>query len=132
MEKDAAQVLLVERLDELAQLRERRGVAVALKQEMVDKIITKEIKDRLARVDEKFQNRFKEIDDSMALLESKIRNGVVNLGFTVKSELLQAVWNSGKTTWDTKALEGYAIGGHPELLQFKKVGEPYVSIKEVK
>lgn len=27
---------------------------------------------------------------------------------------------SVRTSWDTKALEGYAAGGHDEILQFKK------------
>jgi hypothetical protein len=50
---------------------------------------------------------------------------------SVKGELLQAVFSKGRTSWDTKKLEGYAIA-HPELKELKKTGKPSVSIREVK
>ena len=49
----------------------------------------------------------------------------------LKGSLLHAIYAAGRASWDTKALEGYAVA-HPEILQFKKVGEPSVSIREMK
>lgn len=50
---------------------------------------------------------------------------------SVKGEKLQAVFSKGKTTWITKALEGYALA-HPEINKLKKTGKPSVSIREVR
>ena len=61
----------------------------------------------------------------------KINIGVLEKGESIKGELLQAVFSTGRTTWDTKALVGYAVA-HPEIEKLKKVGKPSVSIREVK
>lgn len=50
---------------------------------------------------------------------------------TVTGEKLQAVFSKGRTTWDTKKLEGYTLA-HPELNELKKTGKPSVSIREIK
>ena len=50
---------------------------------------------------------------------------------SVKGKNLQAVFSKGRTSWDPKALIGYAVA-HPEINEFKKVGKPSVSIREVK
>ena len=50
------------------------------------------------------------------------------MGETVKGDHLQAVWSKGRASWDDKALMGYTKA-HPELLEFRKQGEPSVSIR---
>lgn len=49
---------------------------------------------------------------------------------SIKGEYLQAVYSKGRSSWDTKSIEGYAAS-HPELLQFKKTGAPTVSFRSV-
>ena len=57
---------------------------------------------------------------------------VLAAGTTVKGQRLQAVWQKGRVTWDTKGLDGYALA-HPEVsLMFRKEGEPTVSIRGVR
>ena len=76
----------------------------------------------------------KEVAPLVAELESltkRLTQGVLKLGKTVKGASLQAVWYSGKTTWDNKKLQGYAEA-HPEIKSFRKVGDPYVSITKTK
>ena len=64
------------------------------------------------------------IDD----LEKEISEAVLAEGKTVKTDLISAIWNKGKSTWDGKLLEGYAVA-HPEILAAKKVGKPTVSFR---
>ena len=66
-----------------------------------------------------------------AELENKVKSLVVEGGKTEKGERLQAVYTKGRVSWDTKAIDGYAIS-HPELFAFRKEGEPSVSIRAVK
>lgn len=64
-------------------------------------------------------------------LTKVIIEAVVGKGESVKGELLQAVFSKGRTTWDSKKLEGFALA-HPELKELKKVGKPSVTFREVK
>lgn len=60
-----------------------------------------------------------------------INKAVLESGESIKGEKLQAVFSKGRTSWDAKALEGYAIA-QPDINELKKVGKPSVSIREVK
>jgi len=61
-------------------------------------------------------------------MEDNIKERVLLAGETVSGSVLKAVFNKGRTKWDTKALDGYAKA-HPELLEFRSEGKPYVSIR---
>jgi hypothetical protein len=69
-------------------------------------------------------------DDEGALI-GEIKEAVLEHGSTIKGEDLMAVWSKGRTSWDTKKLDGFAAA-HPEILQFKSSGKPSISIKENK
>lgn len=62
------------------------------------------------------------------MLESEIKAAVIALGETVKADGIMAVYNKGRESWDGKALSGYAAA-HPEILVFRSVGDPSVSIR---
>lgn len=64
-------------------------------------------------------------------IEQNIRSMVEDLGESVKSTHLNAVFCEGRTTWDTNKLEGYAAA-HPEINKFKNVGQSSVSIRRNK
>jgi len=65
--------------------------------------------------------------------EAHIKELMLDIGKTVKNECGTVSFRKGsiRTSWDSKALEGYAAGGHDEILQFKKETEikPSVTIK---
>ena len=77
---------------------------------------------------EAFERNHKVILDEIKTLQDEIKAEVLTLGETVKTDEMQVIWNKGKTTWDGKLLEGYAVA-HPEILQAQKVGQPTVSFK---
>lgn len=69
-------------------------------------------------------------DDAIAELTTEVKADVLAHGETVKGERLMAVWVKGRTSWDSKRLDGYAAA-HPEIESFKTVGEPSVTIRAI-
>ncbi len=49
-------------------------------------------------------------------------------GESVKGTNLQAIFIKGRQTWDNAELDKYAEK-HPEILKFRKIGNPSVSIR---
>ncbi len=80
---------------------------------------------------EAFERNHKVVLDEIKTLQDEIKTEVLKLGETVKTDEIQAIWNKGKTTWDGKLLEGYAVA-HPEILKAQKVGQPTVSFKLIR
>ena len=72
-----------------------------------------------------------ELEEAIASMKKAIGAEVLAHGQPVKGSILQAVINKGRTSWDGKLLEGYAVA-HPEILQARKEGEPTVTIRTVK
>jgi len=67
----------------------------------------------------------------VAYLEASIKDRVLALGETVKSDTLMAVWTKPRVSWDGKLLEDFATA-HPEILPFRHIGQPSVSIRPVR
>ncbi len=72
-----------------------------------------------------------ELLTTAAETESEIKEEVLTGGATVKGTSLQAVFNRGRVSYDAKGLDALAVV-KPEVLNFRKEGEPSVSIREVK
>ena len=98
------------------------------KQELIDKVIPPEIKAQLDEIEAEFTPVFANINTRNQELIDMIKAEVVAAGQTVSGEFHQAVYMKGRTSWGSKSLEGYAAA-HPEILQFKTIGSPSVSIK---
>ena len=72
-----------------------------------------------------------------AALVASIKTLTLGVGHTVRADGLQAVWNKGRTSWDTKGFEAQIDKiADPELqstlLGLKKEGNPSVSIRVAK
>lgn len=117
-----------EKLNELSELKSQLSLKNADKQALIDSVMTQEIKDKIREIEDEFSENTEHITQKMTLLEQDIRNEVSKLGETVKGDYLMAVFSKGRTSWDTRAMDGYIIT-HPELEQFRKVGDPSVSIR---
>ena len=64
-------------------------------------------------------------------MESEIKELGLKCGETVKGEKLQAVYSQGRRSWDSQLLESWAIL-FPAIMEAKRAGAPYISLKEVK
>ena len=110
----------------------------AEQQALIDSILTPEILAKVEEIKAEFCPKFAALENDEQFIEMKaqaetltaeIKEEVIAAGETVKSDSLMAVYSKGRVSWDTKALDGYCAA-HPEVEQFKKVGEPSVAIRK--
>lgn len=118
---------ILQELETLKDLDITRLVLEADRQADLNLALPPEVKATLEAINRSYDERLKDLDDSISRLEAAIRVAVLAAGQTVKG-VYTAVFNKGRVSWDTKALDGYAAA-HPEIAQFKKAGDPSVSIR---
>ncbi len=121
---------LTEELDRLANFMAERDVLNINKQELIDQVLTPEIKTRLAEIESEFAGKLDAVEANIADLEAEVRQAVLRHGSSVKGNFLHVIWHKGRVSWDTKSLDEYAEL-HPEVINFRKQGEPFVSITKV-
>jgi hypothetical protein len=117
-----------EKLNALYELKCAIEVSNMEKQALVDSVLTPEIRQKIADIEAEFAEKNAAVYEKLAALETEVKTDVVSGGETVKGDYLMAVYNKGRVSWDTKSLDGYAAA-HPEVAQFKKTGDPSVSIR---
>jgi hypothetical protein len=102
----------------------------AERQELYDSLITPEIKAKMVEIDAKYSPRLEHLEYKKKALEDDLKASALFHEATIKGVYHAFTFVKGRTTWDNKSLEGYAAA-HPEILAFRKIGEPSVSIKKV-
>jgi len=120
-----------QKLDTLAEYQSQRDAAMLEKQSLIDAIYTAEIKAQVAEIEAEFSAKTEGVTENIATLEAEIKQAVLKHGASVKGSFFHAVFAKGRVSWDTKSLDGYAAA-HPELLSFRKEGEPSVSLRVAK
>src|SRR5262245_23688412 len=119
---------IIDKLDRLSQTRIQRANLTAEKQSAIDRIVTPEIKAQLDAIEQEFTETEKDLDFAIASLEPEIKGAVLARGVSATGQHLQASWNKGRVTWDTRALDIYSAL-HPEIRPYRKEGEPFVVIR---
>ncbi len=108
------------------------GVGIDLvsqeKAALIDEVLTPEIKEKLAEIDAEFEPKIEQLLQEKSQLEAEIKDEVLNAGRTIKGTYHSFVWSKPRVSWDTKALDGYALA-HPEIAQFRKPGKPSLSVR---
>ena len=117
------------KLDQLAEFRSQRDNLGLQQDEAMKAAYSPELIKTLACIEEEFFGRLEIVNNKIDDLQAEIKADVLGLGSTVHATYLQAVWNKGRVSWNTKSLDGYLVA-HPELEQFRKQGKPSVSIRE--
>ena len=120
-----------EMLDKLADFQSQRDIAMMEKQRLLDEVYSAEIKSRMAEIEAEFADQTEAVSSNIVALESEIKQAIIEHGASVKGSVYHGVFAKGRVSWDTKSLDGYATA-HPELLTFRKEGEPSVSIRIAK
>jgi hypothetical protein len=88
----------------------------------------------VAVIEKRVENLTREVTEynaEISFLEDSVKGFVKARAKSLKGEFLEVIYSKGRTSWDTKALDGYATI-NKEILQFKKTGDPSASIKSVK
>jgi hypothetical protein len=121
---------IAQKLDRLSRLYEQKQKYSSEKQEIINGLITPEIKAKIDEVEAEFKQQEEIIIKSIDSLESEIKADTAKFGSTVRSSGFMAVWSKGRITWDTKGLTSFA-GSHPEVLEYKREGNPIVSVRRL-
>jgi hypothetical protein len=125
MDKIEIEKLLIER----SKIAAERAQFAQGYDEMRSKIIPPEVKAELDALETESKTALSGVDAKLALLDEQIKAGVLGMAETVTVKGVgQAVFNKGRVTWETKALDGLLVA-IPELAKFRKEGDPYVTIK---
>jgi hypothetical protein len=130
MSNETAANIIAQKLDQLANYQAQKDYFALHKQELIDQVLTPEIKARLDEIEVEFADRLQAANDHIAALEEEIKQDVLRHGASIKGAFLRAVWNKGRVTWDTRALDEFAIT-HPEVSSYRKQGEPFIRISKV-
>ena len=116
-------------LDKLSELYAQRDLLAMQKQEMINAVLTPEIRAKLAEIDAETAPMFEAVNANAAELEATVKATVLEHGATVKGAHLQAVYVKGRVSWDTDKLDGMAAL-IPQLNEARKVGQPSVAIRK--
>jgi uncharacterized protein YifE (UPF0438 family) len=116
--------------DHVARLAEAKRYATEIHAEYQYRreSVMEQIRSQLEAVDAEFGDRLREADEEVSRLESEVKEAVREAGESVKHEGIHAVYMRGRITWDNRGLSSYAET-HPEVLDFRRVGNPSVSIR---
>lgn len=116
-------------LNRLAELRREELEAERELNEAIDTALTPRMKEKVEAIRSHHLRVRLARSESISHLEANIKAATLTVGATVAADTLQAIYSGGKMTWNSDSLKGFAVE-HPEILQFHKKGDPYVSISE--
>ena len=77
---------------------------------------------------QEFRDREMELKREIEQTEAAVRTAVLTTGASAVGTHLQASIMAPRMTWDTKGMAAYATL-HPDVLVYRKVGEPSVQIR---
>jgi uncharacterized protein YifE (UPF0438 family) len=90
--------------------------------------ILEQVREQLDALDAVFADRLTDTEAEAARLEAVAREAVVAHGASFWHEGVHAVYTRSRTTWDGKGLAVYAQT-HPEVIRYRKVSPPSVSLR---
>lgn len=117
-------------LDTLAELHAKRDLEMRALAEAHTWALAP-IKAQLDAIDIMFGPKLHELASLISSTEQAIKDAVLTVGTSAQGSGYQAVYMSGRVSWDTQKLDGYAVA-HPEIAAFRSVGAPSVQIRAVK
>lgn len=115
------------RLEQLAEAK-RYATEIHAEYEKRRVLVIEQIRTQLEALDDEFGETRREADEEVSRLEGEVKEAVRQVGESVKYEGIHAVYMRGRVTWDNRGLSHYAET-HPELLEYRRVGNPSVSIR---
>jgi hypothetical protein len=118
--------------DKLERLTNLRGAAdvARLHYEAKRAEILKQIQAELDALDSEYQPIIEAAEDNIAALENEIKTDVLLYGESISGGTYRASYTQGRVSWDNDGMAKYAAS-HPDVLQFRKQGQPIVSLRAV-
>ena len=90
--------------------------------------ILKQIQSELDVLDAEYKPVLERAEENLAALENEIKTDVLLYGESVSGGMYRACYTQGRVSWDNEGMAKYAIL-HPDVLQFRKQGQPIVSLR---
>lgn len=115
-------------LDKLVELKAQIDMLAFNKEKLIDNVLTPEIRQQIQDIEAEFIPMMDDVNQAISDTEAHIKTDILARGETAHNDVLEAVFTNGRTTWDTKGLNE-AIKVLPQLEQYKKTGDPYVTIR---
>jgi hypothetical protein len=92
--------------------------------------ILKKIQGELDALDLEYKPVLEAAEENVAALENEIKTDVLLYSETVSGGSYRASYSQGRVSWDNEGMTKYAAS-HPDVLQFRKQGNPIVSLRVV-
>jgi len=92
--------------------------------------ILKQIQSELDALDAEYKPVLEAAAENIAALENEIKTEVLLYGESVSGGMYRASYTHGRVSWDNEGMTKYAAS-HPDVLQFRKQGQPIVSLRVV-
>ncbi len=120
----------LEAASRIARLAEAKRYVTELRDEYEHRreSVLEQVRAQLEALDAEFGDKLREADEEVSRLEDEVKESVREAGESVKHEGIHAIYMRGRVTWDSRGLSSYAET-HPEVLDFRRVGKPSVSIR---
>lgn len=117
------------KLERLTSLRGAAEVA-RLDYEARRNEILKQIQAELDALDAEYKPVLEAAEENIAALENEIKTDVLVYGESVSGGMYRASYTQGRISWDNEGMTKYAAS-HPDVLQFRRQGQPIVSLRAV-
>lgn len=143
--KKSLKYIVIEKLGELNQKPSREHIADKLKRlenlkgaadvarldyESKRAEILKQIQSQLDALDSEYKPLLESAEENISTLENEIKTDVLLHGESVTGGMYRATFTKGRVSWDNEGIEKYATS-HPEVMQFRKQGQPIVTLRIV-
>jgi hypothetical protein len=118
--------------EKLKRLENLRGAAdvTRLDYEAKRAEILKQIQAELDALDSEYKPVLESAEENIATLENEIKTDVLLHGESVSAGSYRVTYSQGRISWDNDGLAKYAEA-HPEVVKFRKQGQPIVSLRVV-
>jgi DNA-binding Lrp family transcriptional regulator len=118
---------VAEKLERLSNLR-NAAEFTRLDYETKRMQILKQVQKELDALDSEYKPVMERAEENIAALENEIKTDVLLHGESVSGGMYRATYTQGRVSWDNDGITKYAAS-HPEVLQFRKQGQPIVSLR---
>jgi hypothetical protein len=127
MQGRPAREYVAEKLERLSSLRNAVEFT-RLDYETRRKQILKQIQADLDALDLEYKPVMEAAEENIDALENEIKTDVLLYGESVSGGMYRATYTQGRISWDNDGITRYAES-HPDVLQFRKQGQPIVSLR---
>lgn len=90
--------------------------------------ILKQVQSELDALESEYKPVLDAAAENLAALENEVKTDVLLYGESVSGGMYRATYTHGRVSWDNEGMIKYAAS-HPDVLQFRKQGQPIVSLR---